>query len=190
MNTHANEVHPLTPERIPDFLAFFDHEAFTDNPKWSSCYCQCFFEDHSKIRWSERTASENRALAEIRIKDDLMQGFMAYREGKVVGWCNASPRKLLHALDSEPILNSEQIGTILCFLVAPAFRNQGVATALLNAACAGLKRSGLSIVEANPRTYAKDMAENHHGPLDMYLAAGFRVRRTDPDGSVWVERRL
>ena len=35
-----------------------------------------------------------------------------------------------------------------------------------------------------------DNPENHFGPLGMYLAAGFTVRRTDPDGSVWVGKDL
>lgn len=47
-----------------------------------------------------------------------------------------------------------------------------------------------SLVEANPRPHAKRDAGNHFGPLAMYLAAGFEVSRTDPDGSVWVERPL
>lgn len=33
------EIRPLTPERRADFLAFFEGEAFADNPAWASCYC-------------------------------------------------------------------------------------------------------------------------------------------------------
>ena len=29
----------LTPERLEDYLDFFDAPAFTDNPDWASCYC-------------------------------------------------------------------------------------------------------------------------------------------------------
>ena len=171
-------------------MAFFEGEAFSDNPKWSSCYCQCFYEDHSKIHWPSRTAMENRECAIHRIAQRRMQGLLAYREGKVVGWCNAAPRELLHALAAEPIANPEQVGTILCFLVAPSARGRGVATALLNAACQYLREQGLILVEANPRPSAKGTAENHFGSLSMYLTAGFAVRRTDADGSVWVVKEL
>lgn len=51
-------------------------------------------------------------------------------------------------------------------------------------------RQGLQSVEANPRPSAKGTAEKHFGPLGMYLAAGFTVRRTDDDGSVWVGKEL
>ena len=184
------DVRPLTTARLADFLAFFDGDAFTDNPKWASCYCQCFYEDHSKIHWSNRTATENRAAARRRIGEGTMRGFLAYRQGRVVGWCNAAPRPLLHALDAEPIADGAHAGAILCFLVAPSARGGGVASALLRGACAGLRAQGLRYVDANPRPGATSMGENHYGPLRMFLAAGFSVRRTDDDGSVWVRLAL
>ena len=171
-------------------MSFFDGDAFTDNPKWSSCYCQCFYEDHSKLRWSDRTSTQNRDCALWRIAKDEMRGLLAYEDGKVVGWCNAAPRSLLHALDNEPVRDSDQTGTILCFLVAPGARGRGVATALLHEACEALRAQGLTHIEANPRPSVTGSAENHFGPLNMYLAAGFTIRRTDADGSVWVGREL
>ena len=91
MNTVAVTVHALSPELLPDFLRFFDGTAFSDNPKWSSCYCQCFYEDHSVVKWSDRTAPQNRALACKRIQGQSMQGFLAYSDESPVGWCNAAP---------------------------------------------------------------------------------------------------
>ncbi|GAB2583190.1 hypothetical protein GCM10027034_14150 [Ramlibacter solisilvae] len=190
MTATTIEIHPLSPARLADFMAFFEGEAFSDNPRWSSCYCQCFYEDHSKITWASRTAAQNRECASHRIADGEMQGLLAYNEGQVVGWCNAAPRQLLHALDAEPLANPGRVGTILCFLVAPSARGRGVASALLEAACEHLKAQGLHVAEANPRPSAKDSAENHFGPLAMYLAAGFTVVRTDGDGSVWVGKEL
>lgn len=190
MSTHTVEVKALTPELQPDFLRFFDGTAFSDNPRWSSCYCQCFYEDHSVVKWSERTAQQNRALACARIQDQSMQGYLAYSDGTPVGWCNAAPRDLLHALDDEPIPDSRHVGTILCFLVEPSHRGRGVARRLLEAACDGLREQGLLVAEANPRTAPASAAENHFGPLKMYLSAGFAVHREDDDGSVWVRRSL
>lgn len=184
------EIHALSPSRMGDFLAFFDGEAFIDNPKWSSCYCQCFYEDHRTVRWVDRSAVQNRARAVERVDASEMQGLLAYHDGKVVGWCNAAPRPLLHALDVEPVAHAGRVGTIVCFLVAPQARGRGVATALLQAACAGLQARGLDRVEANPRTQTSKDAENHYGPLAMYLAAGFAEVRRDGDDSVWVERSL
>lgn len=184
------EILPLSAQRQADFMAFFEGEAFSDNPKWSSCYCQCFYEDHKKVHWAARTASENRGMAVQRMLLGSMQGLLAYDDGRVVGWCNAAVRTLLHALDDEPVEYPRQTGTILCFLVAPSARGKGVATALLKAACRHFEGQGLLLAEANPRTGATGNAENHYGPLAMYLAAGFSVHRTDADGSVWVRKAL
>lgn len=188
--TATIEVHPLSADRLPDFLAFFDGDAFANNPRWSSCYCQCFHEDHSRVVWRDRTAAENRALACERATTARMQGYLAYVDGRAVGWCNAAPRHLLHALDDEPTPDAERVGAIVCFVVAPAMRRRGVSKALLAAACDGLRSQGLSIAEANPRPDAASPAEHHLGPLALYLAAGFDVHRTDSDGSVYVRKAL
>ena len=184
------EVRAVTSEELADFLRFFDGTAFSDNPKWSSCYCQCFYEDHSVVKWADRTAAQNRAMACERIQAGLMQGYLAYVDGSPVGWCNAAPRTLLHALDDEPIPDAAQVGAIVCFLVEPSHRGRGVAKRLLEAACEGLRKQGLRIAEGNPRNEATSNAENHFGPLSLYLSAGFTVHRTDNDGSVYVRRAL
>ena len=190
MNQPIVQVRTLSPELLPDFLKFFDGSAFSDNPKWASCYCQCFYEDHSVVKWSERTAPQNRALARERIQKHLMQGYLAYSEGSPVGWGSAAPRHLFHALDDEPTPDAEVVGAIICFLVEPSHRGRGVARQLLEAACDGLREQGLRIAEANPRTASISAADNHFGPLSLYLSAGFSVHREDDDGSVYVRRAL
>lgn len=183
-------IKPLSPSLERDFLRFFEGTAFSDNPRWSSCYCQCFYEDHSVVKWAERTAPQNRAFACQRIRSQSMQGYLAYIDETPVGWCNAAPRGLLHALDDEPTTDPQHVGTILCFLVEPRYRGRGIARLLLEAACDGLRKQGLRRVEANPRTGSTSAAENHFGPLSMYLSAGFTVAREDADGSVWVRLDL
>ena len=190
MTSPAIIIKALSPELQHDFLRFFDGTAFSDNPKWSSCYCQCFYEDHSVVRWSERTAPQNRSLACERIQSRAMQGYLAYSEGTPVGWCNAAPRTLLRALDDEPTPDAEHVGAIICFLVEPSHRGRGVARQLLEAACDALRTQGLRIAEANPRTASVSAAENHFGPISLYLSAGFTVHREDDDGSVYVRRTL
>lgn len=184
------EIRKLSPELMPDFLSFFEGEAFADNPKWAFCFCQFLYVDHSKVTWNARTAEENRAAACDRICTDRMQGYLAYRDGKAIGWCNAAPRTMMEAFADEPDPDASRIGQITCFVVAKPHRRSGVATSLLHAACEGLKAQGLTIAEASPPAEASDDAENHYGPLSMYFAAGFHVHRSDDDGTVHVRRSL
>jgi GNAT superfamily N-acetyltransferase len=186
----AVEIRALSSDRLPDFLGYFEGTAFADNPRWKSCYCQFLYVDHSKVEWMARTAVENRNAACSRIASSRMQGYLAYREGKVVGWCNAAPRRMMDAFADEPDPDADRIGQITCFVVAREHRRTGVATALLEAACAGLKARGLSIAEASPKPEASGDAENHHGPLSLFTAAGFALHRQGDHGSVYVRKSL
>lgn len=181
---------PLEPSRRADFEAFFAGDAFADNPRWRSCWCQYMHTDHSKVVWRERTGAQNHAAACERIAEGRLQGWLAYREGRVVGWCNAAPRPLFEALADQPDPDAERIGAIACFVVAKPERRRGVARALLAAACDGFRARGLALAEGLAAENAAGEAENHHGPLAMYLAAGFTVAHRFGDGRVLVRRAL
>jgi GNAT superfamily N-acetyltransferase len=183
------EVKPLSAATLPEYLAFFDAKAFPDNPRWAGCYCFFPYHDPKTMNWPQRGAAENRIAISASVTLGHAQGHLAYADGEVVGWCNAAPRQHFPMLD-EPEPDAEHIGCIMCFIVAPAQRGKGVATALLGAACDGLKSQGLRRVQAKPVKDAKSPAANHFGPLAMYLAAGFTVVREDDEGNVFVEKRL
>ena len=119
-----------------------------------------------------------------------MQGLLAYRNGQVVGWCNAAPRLLLDSFADEPVPDAEHVGQITCFVVAREHRRTGVARALLEEACAMLREQGLRVAEANPSRDATSDAENHFGPLSLYLSSGFSVVKEQEDGLVVVRRPL
>lgn len=184
------EIRRLAPATRDDFLQFMEGAAFADNPKWRSCYCQFLYVDHDRVVWAQRGAEENRAAACERIACGSMQGLLAYRDGAVVGWCNAAPRAMLDAFANEPDPDADRLGQVTCFVVAREHRRSGVATALLDAACGQLREQGLAIAEATPRPQAETDADQHYGPLALYLAAGFEKHREEADGTVVVRRRL
>lgn len=190
MQSRTTTIRALSAELLPDFLAYFEGTAFADNPKWRSCYCQFLYVDHAKVNWMERTSAENRHAACSRICGAKMQGYLAFRGGQVVGWCNAAPREMMEAFADEPDPDASRLGQITCFVVAPEHRRTGVATELLAAACAGLKAQGLRIAEAMPKPEVVGDAENHHGPLSLFTAAGFQFHRQGEHGSVYVRMEL
>jgi GNAT superfamily N-acetyltransferase len=190
MSTDPIAIRPLTPQRVADFLEFFEQRAFTDNPKWLSCYCHFPHADHAAGAWKERSAGQNRAATCERIASETMTGWLAYAGDQAIGWCNAGPRRFIEGLFDEAEPLAERIGAIACFVIAPAFRGQRVATRLLGAACDGLRERGFEWAEAYPRAAAGNAAENHHGPLSMYAAAGFAVVKTEADGALTLRKRL
>jgi len=184
-------VRPLSPQLVEDYLAFFDGPAFADNPHWASCYC--FFHHNPEPQtWASRRADQNRAAVSDLIRRDRFHGFLAYRQEAPVGWCNAAPRREIPGLALSADLAAEDtdvIGSIVCFIVAEAHRRSGVATALLQAACRSFQQAGLQIAEAYPRLGISDAASNYHGPIDLYLGAGFQWYREFDDWAI-VRRRL
>jgi ribosomal protein S18 acetylase RimI-like enzyme len=184
------EIRALAPALLPDFLAFFEGAAFADNPKWKSCYCQFLYVDHSKVNWMKRTGEDNRSAACARIRGASMQGYLAYRDGRVVGWCNAAPRVMMDGFAQDADPDAQRLGQITCFVVAREHRRTGVARALLDAACTGLKAQGLSLAEAAPKPDASGDAENHYGPLGLFTGAGFTFHRHGEHGSVYVRKSL
>jgi GNAT superfamily N-acetyltransferase len=181
------EVRELTPELLDDYLRFFDKDAFTDFPEWSECYCG--FYDTPGENWdasAESGPAHRKARAE-RIKSGKAHGLLAFVDNRVVGWCNAQARSsFLNMRRYSTVIDNpaEQIGSIMCFLVAPGYRGKGVGTLLLNEACDKFRRDHLEIAEGYPTTNPVKRTreipwanENYKGSLNMYLKAGFRVHR-------------
>src|SRR5437762_6364828 len=94
------EIRALGPERLDDFLGYYDRDAFADNPWWAGCYCN-FYESltHPAENPDPSTPAfapfrgHNRAEKADRIRAGKAHGFLAYRDGKVVGWLNAQPKE-------------------------------------------------------------------------------------------------
>jgi uncharacterized protein YndB with AHSA1/START domain/ribosomal protein S18 acetylase RimI-like enzyme len=181
---------PLTPERLPAYLEFFDRRAFADNPKWAGCYCYFPLHDPARTNWPQRTSDENRWAVTACVHGGTARGILAYVDGRVVGWCNAGPWSQFPMLRNFPQREAESLGAILCFVVDPRFRGQGIARSLLDAACDELRAAGLKAVQAKPARRAEGAAANHFGPLSMYLAAGFSVVADMPNGDVIVRKEL
>ena len=165
-------------------VAYFDKDVFSDNDEWCGCYCMCYHWDREleKIRsWNcDRDCAEfNRKQAIGFIKSGRMQGYLAYIDGKVVGWCNSNNKKSYNNVNfnfvDEVPDNGEKIKSIVCFSVSPEYRGHGVATALLEYICKDAKADGFDLIEAYPFEHNENHA--YHGPLSMYKKNGFKVWR-------------
>ncbi len=175
----------LTASLKDDFLDYFDNRAFADNPDWSDCYCSLF-------HFANKGKAESRREASSFIDAGRTHGFLAYEDGKPVGWCNASNRNnypALHWLMGPGPDKWERVGSIVCFNVAATHRKRGVAAQLLDAACKKFSKEGLEYAEAYPVKRPMSDAYNFQGPMSMYLKAGFTEHR-DADWYLVVRKRL
>lgn len=163
-------IKPLSPGLADEYLKFFDDTAFSDNPGWAGCYC-CFYHIPSP-EWERRTSAQNREYAREAIQSGGMSGYLACLGGEAVGWVNAGPRKRYARLGKED--SPDNACSIVCFTIAPSLRGKGIATRLLKAVVEGAKGK-YDYIEAYPLKGEQSCAFHYHGPLDMYLKAGFEI---------------
>ncbi|MCA8972540.1 MAG: GNAT family N-acetyltransferase [Planctomycetes bacterium] len=196
--TEHLRVAPMTKELADDWIDFFDHRAFEDNAAWSGCYCRVFEFPHETESWDEACANNaNRDVMAAAANAGDVQGFLAYDDDVVVGWCRSGVRTMFRrghsgVRETPPEGDSSTLCTV-CFVVAPTHRRRGVARALLTAACEQAGRDGLAAVEG----YAlKELptdrelppeAELFRGPRGLYAHLGFDVAgETD---RYWIMRK-
>jgi ribosomal protein S18 acetylase RimI-like enzyme len=174
------EVHDVTPDRLADYQAFFDNDAFRDYPVWQSCYCMETHRTQEEDEWVARTASDNRRDMSAMISEGKVTGLLAYADGKPVGWCNYGETTRLSGVMHKLGLSAadhEGVGSVACFVIAAPYRGHGVASRLLDAAIERLRQRGVRAVEAYPRRSEDSAQANYRGPLGMFLRAGFELYR-------------
>ena len=93
------DIRPLEPALLEDYLRFFDDVAFADHKEWAWCYCTFYHlgkEDEERLEaefagnW---TRDALRGIAVGLIQKRALNGYLAYENGQVVGWCNAADKK-------------------------------------------------------------------------------------------------
>ena len=178
------QIQPVSPGQHDAVLHYFDLVAYADNPNWARCYCMERLVDD----YDSRTKEQNRADRSRLLRSARANGLVAYRLGRIVGWCHAAPKSEL--LDVEGARDND-VGAIVCFVVAPDSRRQGIASALLAAALDHLQGRGMRAVEAYPWAGEIDPSRwpwiNYVGPLSMYQKAGFEIVSRHDD--FWTVRR-
>lgn len=171
------EVHPMTENRVDDWLRLFDHDAFADNPDWASCYC---LEPHlpATPELPERAWRDTRATMAGRLRGATTFGYLAYVDKRPVGWVNASFRSdydLYRLVEPDGPEPRSVIG-VSCFVIAPPFRRHGVASTLLDRVIADASSRGAAWVEGYPHNKPEESDAGHfRGPRSMYEARGFRT---------------
>jgi ribosomal protein S18 acetylase RimI-like enzyme len=182
-------IKPLTPQRWPDLEAVFNAKGCSVA---RGCWCMCYRLSGSRgpLPAGTTQAQANRSALKKLVDSGNPPGLIGY-QGKVpVGWVSLGPREDFAKLRRSPVMkpvDDQPVWSIVCFVVPPQYRGQGVARALLDGAVAYAKRSGARLVEAYP--VDKPVRSNDEsmwfGAKSMYDAAGFEeVARRKPQRPV------
>jgi ribosomal protein S18 acetylase RimI-like enzyme len=182
-------IKPLTPELINDYLFLFDNIVFTENPEWSACYCFSFHFTGTGEQWKKEN---NRASVISYINENKMNGYLAYSHDKPVGWCNANNRSKYQALSKYYKLtgsSEEKICSVVCFVVDPDYRRQGIAQRLLEQVCSDCSAQDYDYIEAYPAKGILSCERQYKGPMELYKRLNFKVENEYENYSV-VRKKL
>jgi GNAT superfamily N-acetyltransferase len=167
------ETHPVTPDRFEDFAVVINRTR-----RVTHCWCLSHRLQAAEI---EQLGDGNREQAMRRLCErDHPPGVVTYRDGEPVGWCNIGPRteitrlarsRLIRPVDELPVWS------IVCVIVRPGHRQQGVTAPLIEGAVAYAASHGAPAVEAYPvdPPGRMDQTMAFVGTRSMFEQAGFRV---------------
>jgi GNAT superfamily N-acetyltransferase len=177
------EIKKLSPELADDYIGYMGGEAFADNADWANCYC---LESHFESRWDDEPGFNSRDKARDLVLAGKLTGYLAYCDGKVVGWVNANDKTAFCRLKEEWGVPEpgKKVKSIVCFVIAPSQRGQGIASALLERVCSDAERvcsdaerDGYDYVESYPAAGGTFDTRHYRGPASMYEKQGFAVQK-------------
>lgn len=175
------EIKPLTPELLDDYLFFFDNMVFSEHPDWSVCYCFSYHFVGTNEQWNRE---ENRASVIKFVNDRQMTGYLAYYDNKPIGWCNVNNRenyqRLLKYYDliDHP---EDRACSIVCFLIHPDHRKQGVAQKILDRICLDYSERDYDYIEAYPGKGNLSCEGHYRGPIHLYEKYDFKIVKEHHD---------
>lgn len=176
------EIRRLTPDLAEDYIHFFDVTPHDDNVAGNKCYCACWSNDECADKdFSIEKNRRNYALQYV--KGNNIQGYLAYCDEKIVGWCNANTKadcqkciswqRFMSYVPLEEPGSGIKVKSIFCFVIAPDMKRQGIATRLLERVCKDAAQDGFDFVEAYPYKESSYQSSDFGGHYEMYKKAGF-----------------
>lgn len=188
------KVSKLNKDMAEEYIDFFDNRAFSDGSAEKGCYCvwhhwtDTHEYERSLMPENERPYRK-RDYAKELIQNGILNGFAAFDDNQIVGFCNADTKDNYFRLSRENHPNSwkgvsenDKILSIVCFIVAPNMRRKGIAKVLLDAACRYAEENGYDYVEGYP-PQGEFTIRDCGGSASMYMNCGFEIIDV-PDGII------
>ncbi len=184
------DIRKLTPDLVDDYVRFFDTTPHATNKPEHKCYCVWWCNDDAEGKDYTSSVEARRNYAIHYVKGGSIQGYLAYCDDRVVGWCNANTkadclkcycwRRFMGSVPTEESHPDSTVKSVFCFAIAPEMRRKGIAKLLLERVCQDAAQDGFDCVEAYPNQAFANEAEDYMGPVELYKQSGFTVHHETP----------
>lgn len=165
-------IEPLTAERWSDFESLF-------GPGGQLGGCWCMWNRQTNKEFDECKGATNKAAMRALVDSGEPIGLLAYLDGQAIGWVSVGPRSSFSRLQRSPVtkpVDDLEVWSVTCFVIAPRYRDAGVAGALLDAAVAQAREAGVPAIEGYPVEPRKETMPAIYawmGIASMFDRAGF-----------------
>jgi len=168
----AVEVHPATPARRGDVARLL-------NPGGGPA-CWCLYYRMTSGDYNRAAHEDRPAIMAERLAVSPAPGMLAYVDGEPAGWCGFGPRHEMARLGRSrtiPAVDARPVWSVVCFLVRPGHRRQGITRVLLDGVVSYARALGAAGLEAYPVDPAGERIHQtaaYVGTTALFEAAGFR----------------
>ena len=182
------EIRKLTPDLAEDYARFFDVNGHHPDDDTKKCYCVWSCNDVQGKAFVKRFLSspnQKREYAIQKIKSNSLQGYLAYCDDKVVGWCNANTKadclkcynrpEFAGSVTKKELKAGIRIKSVFCFVVALEMRRKGISKLLLERVCQDAAQDGFDFVEAYPQKEFLSEFRDYMGPAELFKQSGFSI---------------
>jgi GNAT superfamily N-acetyltransferase len=174
-------------EKQPEFpLLFFAatkdrwkdlEKLFGERGACAGCWCMCWRRTRKEYL-AGKGAGNKRTLKKL-VTSGEVPGILAYHGDRAIGWCSVAPRETFEYLKksrSFAPVDDQAVWSVTCLFIDKEHRKQGVAVAMLKAACDYVRSRGGKIVEGYPSITQKKLPDPWvwTGVLPAYLSADYK----------------
>jgi GNAT superfamily N-acetyltransferase len=183
------KIHELTPKRWLDF-----EKLFGSRGGYGGCWCM-FWRLRSKDNARNKGADNKREMKRIVDSNDP-PGLLAYIDGEPAGWCSLDPRekflRIEHSRTLRRVDDCDGVWSLNCFVIGREYRQQGLMTALLEAAVDYSRDRGAKVIEAYPIEPGSALKgyDGYTGIVSTFKRHGFREVSRPRKGQVMMRKAL
>ena len=193
-------IKPLTPELTLAYLDFFDNRAFSETDTNGPCYCTSPMQTSDEIdqmvsEFAGDVKGTIRRHAAKMLDEGKIHGYLAFYGDTAIGWCNA--RDMREYINNRyqfvpDFARKNAIGktmSVVCFSIAPEYRNKGVSTALLERVIADAREEAFDAIEGYVHIRKGRDDFDFKGPARLYEKLGF-IPVAEHEGVVVMRKTL